>query len=68
MPQDRTRHTKVRSVRVPDDIWEAAKAEAESREETVSDVIVAALEKYTRRRRHTHQESRDSSPDTEEPR
>ena len=64
MPQDRTRHTKVRSVRVPDDIWEAAKAEAEAREETVSDVIVAALEKYTRRRRHTLKEPRPAPPDT----
>jgi Mn-dependent DtxR family transcriptional regulator len=53
-------------VRVPDDIWEAAKAEAEARDETVSDVIVAALEKYTRRRRHAQKESQTPRPDTPE--
>ncbi len=39
-------HTPPRSVRVPDDIWEAAKTAAEKRGETVTDAIVRYLKKY----------------------
>lgn len=39
-------HTPPRSVRVPDDIWAAAKVEAESRGETVTDAIVRFLRRY----------------------
>ena len=49
-PKDRYR-TPVRSVRVPDDIWVAAKAEAEARGETISEAIVAMLERYGRAHR-----------------
>lgn len=38
--------TPVRSVRVPDDLWAAVKAEAERRGETVTDVVVRALSTY----------------------
>lgn len=41
-------HTPQRSIRVPDDVWEAARAEAESRGETVTDVIVRALKRYAK--------------------
>lgn len=40
--------TKTRSVRVPDDLWEAALARAEERGETVTDVILRALKRYVR--------------------
>lgn len=36
----------IRTVRVPDDIWKAAQAEAERRGESVSAVIVRALKRY----------------------
>jgi hypothetical protein len=39
-------HTPPRSVRVPDELWEKAKAEA--RGETVTDAIVRYLTRYTR--------------------
>lgn len=39
-------HTPMRSVRVPDDVWEAARAEAERRGETVSSAIVRFLRRY----------------------
>jgi hypothetical protein len=39
--------TPARSVRVPEDLWQAAKASAEKKNETVSDVIVRALRRYT---------------------
>ena len=41
--------TPARSVRIPDGLWRAAQAEAERRGETVTDVIVRSLKRYTRR-------------------
>ena len=43
--------TPLRSVRVPDDVWQAAKAEAERRGETVTDAVVRSLRRYGRRSR-----------------
>lgn len=40
----------MRSIRVPAALWEAAKAKADEREESISDVIREALERYVRRR------------------
>ncbi len=42
-------HTPLRSVRVPSPLWEAAKAKAAERGETVTDVLVRALERYVKR-------------------
>lgn len=41
--------TPARSVRVRPDLWDAAKAKADERGETVTDAIVRALERYVRR-------------------
>lgn len=41
--------TPQRSVRVGDEVWLPAKAIAESRGESLSEVIRAALERYVRR-------------------
>lgn len=50
-------HTKPRSVRVPDPIWEAAKRTAARRGETVTDAVVRYLEKtYARDELRTTQE------------
>ena len=38
--------TPLRSVRVPDDVWTAAQAQAAERGETVSQVIVRSLRRY----------------------
>jgi hypothetical protein len=58
MPQDRSNHTPPRTFRVPDDIYLAAKAEAKERGESVTDVVVRALERYGRRHRgHTYKSS-----------
>jgi predicted transcriptional regulator len=38
----------VRTVRVPDELWEAAKRVAADNDETVTDVIIRALERYVR--------------------
>lgn len=40
--------TRLRSVRVPDDVWEAAKKEAAKRGESVSEVILRSLRRYGR--------------------
>lgn len=45
--------TKIRAVRVPDDLWEAAQTVAAERGESVSDEIRAALERYVKRNRKT---------------
>jgi hypothetical protein len=39
----------LRSVRVPDDLWAAALDKATEREETVSEVVRNALERYVKR-------------------
>ncbi len=41
--------TPRRTVRVPDEVWQAAQAKAEERGETLSDVIRRALERYAKR-------------------
>ena len=40
----------MRSLRVPADLWEAAKAKADERQENISDVIREALERYVKRK------------------
>lgn len=40
----------IRSLRVPAPLWEAARAKADERQENVSDVLRAALERYVRRK------------------
>lgn len=40
--------TPNRTVRIPDDIWEAAKEKAADEGETVTDVIIRALQRYVR--------------------
>jgi len=41
-------NTPPRSVRIPDELWQAAAAEAERRGETITDAIVRALKRYVR--------------------
>lgn len=43
--------TKIRAVRVPDELWQESQRVAAERGETVSDEIRAALERYVRRNR-----------------
>jgi predicted HicB family RNase H-like nuclease len=40
--------TPRRTVRVPDEVWQAAQAKAEARGDNLSDVIRRALERYAR--------------------
>ena len=40
--------TPIRSVRVPDELWDAVQQIAADRDETVTDVILRALERYVR--------------------
>lgn len=39
----------MRSIRVPLALWTAARAKADERDENISDVIRAALERYVKR-------------------
>jgi len=43
-------HTPPRSIRVPDDVWDAARQKAAERGETISQVVVDALRRYVRRK------------------
>lgn len=44
--------TKIRGVRVPDDLWEDAQRVAKARGEDVSAEVRAGLERYVKRNRH----------------
>ena len=41
-------HTGLRSIRVPDNLWLAARVEAARRHETVTSAIIRFLTEYTR--------------------
>lgn len=41
--------TPIRGVRVPDETWHAAQRIAAQRDETPSDIVRAALERYVKR-------------------
>jgi predicted CopG family antitoxin len=41
--------TTPRAIRISDDLWAAALEKAKERDETVSDVVRRALERYVRR-------------------
>ena len=44
------RGTRLRSVRIPDELWARARARAEEQDDSLSDVIRAALEAYASRK------------------
>ena len=49
MPNQPRADNPARAVRVPDELWRAAKEKAAERGESVSDVIRKALERYAKR-------------------
>lgn len=40
-------NTPMRAMRIPDELWQAAKDRAEERGENVTEVVVRALTRYT---------------------
>lgn len=46
-----TRGTKTRPFRIPDDLYEAAKAKADTEGVTVTSVVIAALREFVNRRK-----------------
>lgn len=48
MPNQPRPDNPARSVRVPDELWDAVKQRAAERGETVTDVIIRALRRYAR--------------------
>jgi hypothetical protein len=51
-PRDRTAkptHTPRRSIRIGEELWHAAQEKAAERGETVTDVLVRALQRYVKR-------------------
>lgn len=53
--------TPLRAVRVPDDLWEAARAQAHAEGTTVTAVILAALQEYTGSRMSTSRRAQESA-------
>lgn len=51
MARPATGKTKLRNVRVPDELWSAAMTEAQAEGRTLTDVIVSDLHRYVNRRR-----------------
>lgn len=47
---NRASHTPIRSIRVPDETWQAAKDAAAQRGETVTDAVVRFLNRYGKSR------------------
>lgn len=50
MARPRTGETPIRNVRVPQELWDAAKREAAAEGRTLTDVINADLHRYVSRR------------------
>lgn len=51
MARPATGKTKLRNIRVPDELWNAAMTEAQAEGRTLTDVIVSDLHRYVNRRR-----------------
>lgn len=51
MARPATGKTKLRNVRVPDELWNAAMTEAQEEGRTLTDVIISDLHRYVTRRR-----------------
>jgi predicted HicB family RNase H-like nuclease len=51
MARPATGKTPLRNVRVPDELWSAAMAEAQKEGRSLTDVIVSDLHRYVNRRR-----------------
>lgn len=63
MARPATGKTKLRNVRVPDELWAAAMAEARMEGRTLTDVIVGDLHRYVNRRHRERGSDEDASPD-----
>lgn len=50
MTERQTKQTPRRTVRVADQLWQAAQDRADARNETVADVVRKALERYVGRK------------------
>ena len=50
MARPATGETKLRNIRVPDELWSAAMAEAKAEGRTLTDVILGDLHRYVSRR------------------
>lgn len=46
MARPATGKTPIRGIRVPDGVWQAAKDKAATEGKTITDVILAALQRY----------------------
>ena len=66
MARPATGKTPLRNIRVPDDLWQAAKAEAAAEGRSLTDVILGDLHRYVTRRRRERGVA-DAPPETSNP-
>lgn len=66
MARPATGKTPLRNVRVPDDLWQAAKEEAAAEGRSLTDVILGDLHRYVTRRRRERGVT-DGPPETPNP-
>ncbi|MFJ3713799.1 hypothetical protein OG204_00885 [Streptomyces sp. NBC_01387] len=64
MARPATGKTPLRNIRVPDQLWDDAKAEAKEEGRSLTDVIVGDLHRYVNRRRR-ERGAADSEPQRE---
>lgn len=58
MARPATGKTPLRNIRVPDELWNAAMAEAKAEGRTLTDVIVSDLHRYVNRRQREREAAR----------
>ena len=63
MARPATGKTPIRGIRVPDDLWAAAKEEAAAEGRSLTDVILGDLHRYVTRRRR-ERGTHDGEPQT----
>lgn len=66
MARPATGKTPLRNIRVPDDLWQAAKDEAAAEGRSLTDVILGDLHRYVTRRRRERGVA-DGPPETSNP-
>lgn len=59
MARPATGQTPLRNIRVPDELWAAAMAEAKEEGRSLTDVIVSDLHRYVNRRRREREAAED---------
>lgn len=64
MSRPATGKTPIRNIRVPDDLWAAAKEEARQEGRSLTDVILGDLHRYVARRQRERETAEGQPPES----